>query len=246
MRKLRPLYFDRQGQPISEDEWLRRLGSPGVKVEHTMVREARISTVWLGLDHSHGDGLPLIFETMVFGLEGEGAPRWRYSTEVEAIDGHWSAVQWVQDTLRIPHGSREDRMIPDDDRPVADAEPGSVDIAGLDKAELLAALHNATRPLGLGTITALRRDMTHEEAAAIIQDRLGGGDLGGRRGPFDFDYVAGRPVKCDIGGPRISAFHVARYDRDAGAGTMARVVGELRAAYEQRMAERAARLSPTT
>ena len=56
--------------------------------------------------------------------------------------------------------------------------------------------------------------------------------------PFDFDYVAGRAIKCDIGGPRISKFHAALYDRDAGQGTIARAVDELRAAYEKRRAER--------
>jgi hypothetical protein len=50
--------------------------------------------------------------------------------------------------------------------------------------------------------------------------------------------VAGRPIKCDIGGPRISAYHARLYDRDAGEGTAARVVGELREAYERRRAER--------
>jgi len=50
--------------------------------------------------------------------------------------------------------------------------------------------------------------------------------------------VAGRAIKCDIGGPRISKFHAALYDRDAGQGTIARAVDELRAAYEKRRAER--------
>lgn len=126
--------------------------------------------------------------------------------------------------------------MPDDDRPIADVEPGSIDITALDKAELLAALVNAT---SAGRFSRLAEPMTHERAAAIIQERLSGDVVElGRRGPFDFDYVAGRPIKCDITGPRISAFHVLRYDRDAGAGTMARVVGELRAAYERRRAER--------
>ena len=31
------------------------------------IGDARVSTVFLGIDHSFGDGPPLLFETMVFG-----------------------------------------------------------------------------------------------------------------------------------------------------------------------------------
>ena len=40
----------------------------GVKhVDDTDIGDARISTVFLGIDHSHGHGPPLLFETMIFG-----------------------------------------------------------------------------------------------------------------------------------------------------------------------------------
>jgi len=52
-----------------------------------------ISTVFLGLDHSFGNGPPLLFETMVFGWpEGEEHCT-RYSTWEEAIEGHDSLVE---------------------------------------------------------------------------------------------------------------------------------------------------------
>jgi len=38
-----------------------------VKFKGEKVGEVRVSTVFLGLDHSFGDGPPLLFETMVFG-----------------------------------------------------------------------------------------------------------------------------------------------------------------------------------
>ena len=46
-----------------------------------------VSTVWLGLDHAHGDGPPILFETMVFG-EGSWVDQdcQRYSTLLEAQD----------------------------------------------------------------------------------------------------------------------------------------------------------------
>lgn len=51
-----------------------------------------VSTVWLGLDHNFwGDGPPLIFETMVFGGEENGAT-WRWPTKEKAIEGHASVV----------------------------------------------------------------------------------------------------------------------------------------------------------
>lgn len=51
--------------------------------------KVRVSTVFLGIDHSFGFGPPLLFETMVFGKGG-----WierdcgRYSTWLEAEVGH--------------------------------------------------------------------------------------------------------------------------------------------------------------
>ena len=37
-----------------------------------------------------------------------------------------------------------------------------IDISGLDKADVLAALYNNSRPLGLGFLHATPEDMTHE------------------------------------------------------------------------------------
>lgn len=244
--KERSMFLDRQGQPIEADEWSRLLGNDDYRcVGYDEVGPVRISTVWLGLDHDYGlTGRPLIFETLVRDSPlAEMGRRW--STETDAHIGHHEIVRQVERALRVPHGSQEDRIMPNDDRPLADVEPGSVDITALDKAELLAALVNATDiggPLAQAfkEVPELVTPMTHELAAAIIQNRLGAGT--GK--PFDFVGVHGRPLLCDITGPRISARDVARYDGHAGAGTMARVVDELRAAYEQRRAERERREEP--
>lgn len=218
------VYFNRRGEPIDAAEADRLLLSMKYRlVARDEVGGTVVSTVWLGVNHQHFDGPPLIFETATFDPEGDVLDR--YSTEAEALVGHATVVRRLQDALQPP-GEREDVIVPDNDRPIADAEPGSLDISGLDKAELLAALVNAARP---GWLL-----MTHERAAAIIQDRLSAG----HGPPFDFDYVAGRAIKCDIGGPRISKLHAARYDSNAGSGTIARVVSELRAAYEKRRAGR--------
>lgn len=56
----------------------------------------KVSTVFLGLDHSFGAGAPLIFETLVFGgpLDGEMD---RYGTWDEAQAGHDAMVARVRD-----------------------------------------------------------------------------------------------------------------------------------------------------
>lgn len=66
--------------------WLGRI----LKIKHW--EPTRISTVFLGLDHSFGDGPPMLFETMIFGgsLDGEQE---RYSTWDEAEAGH---KRWVE------------------------------------------------------------------------------------------------------------------------------------------------------
>lgn len=49
--------------------------------------DVQVSTVFLGIDHSFGQGPPLVFETMVFGGEHDGDME-RYSTWEEAERGH--------------------------------------------------------------------------------------------------------------------------------------------------------------
>lgn len=74
----------------SIDEWRSwwRIGDTEVGI---FSRTARISTVFLGLDHRYdrydGHGPPLVFETMIFGgpLDEEQA---RYATMDEAKEGH--------------------------------------------------------------------------------------------------------------------------------------------------------------
>lgn len=89
-------YYDRQGKPISMEEWSRFLNDPSYqRVAQTTGSGRFVSTVWLGLDHRHGGGgPPLIFETMVFPIDKNGDVEYheldaeRYSTEEEALAGH--------------------------------------------------------------------------------------------------------------------------------------------------------------
>ena len=59
----------------------------------------KISTVFLGWDHSFLDeSAPILFETMVFGGEYNDFQR-RYSTYNEALLGHHEAVKMVKQSL---------------------------------------------------------------------------------------------------------------------------------------------------
>jgi len=56
-----------------------------------------VSTVFLGLDHSFGEGPPLLFETMIFGADqGDDEYQERYSTWIEAMAGHLKALRFAK------------------------------------------------------------------------------------------------------------------------------------------------------
>lgn len=107
-----PFYYDRQGRPVSLDEWGARFRDPDYQVvaQH-WVRGWKVSTVWLGFDHGFGlSAAPLIFETMVFppgdeaGGHGTAADEYceRYSTEEAARAGHDRALAWTVDKIGDP------------------------------------------------------------------------------------------------------------------------------------------------
>ncbi len=57
------------------------------RIAETTYLDSRISTVFLGIDHSFGAGPPLLFETMVFGGPLDMKQE-RYSTWDQALAGH--------------------------------------------------------------------------------------------------------------------------------------------------------------
>ena len=69
-------------------------------VANDVVGEARVSTVFLVIDHGFGDGeAPVLFESMVFGgpLDGEQV---RYRTWDEAERGHADLLARVKERKR--------------------------------------------------------------------------------------------------------------------------------------------------
>lgn len=80
-------YYDWDGHPITLEQWVKLFGQKRHFGDTDLGSLGRVSTVWLGLDHSWGGGTPVIFETMVFGgpLDQEGM---RYCTAEDARAGH--------------------------------------------------------------------------------------------------------------------------------------------------------------
>lgn len=112
----------------------------------------------------------------------------------------------------------------------------TVDISGVDKAQLLAALFNRSQPMGMGWLQAAAgpERMTTEDAQKLIDKAQAGSrsDDHGRNfnldsdGDLYFDYLFGRPLKVDLSGDEVEPWG---YDRDnGGPGTFSDIVDEVR------------------
>lgn len=95
----RSIYYDRTGQPISIAQWGELLTDEYKRVVYDQIGDVKVSTVWLGIDHSFGADVPIIFETMIFGGEYDSHLR-RYATEADAIKGHAEAVEDLKIGMR--------------------------------------------------------------------------------------------------------------------------------------------------
>lgn len=95
----------------------------------------------------------------------------------------------------------------------------SIDIKGIDKASLLAALYNEASPMGLGALYFTPDEMTREKAAELLEKST------------RFDYVGGRPLKVSFNGDLLDGDRL--YDRDQGEGRCARIVERLRESHEK-------------
>ena len=93
-----------------------------------------------------------------------------------------------------------------------------IDITGLSRAQVLAALFNASAPQGMGVFQAKRgpQVMDLETAEEITRQYL------------VFDYLFGRPLKVNLSG---QSFDPQLFDRDNGGnGTAQKIIDQLRAA----------------
>jgi hypothetical protein len=85
-----------------------------------------------------------------------------------------------------------------------------IDMKGRDKAEVLAKLYNASRPLGMGFLHFDPKPMSTEEAREILDG-----------GHTYFDYLKGRVMKVNLSK---DTFDPWLYDRDNGQGAAERAI----------------------
>ncbi len=90
----------------------------------------------------------------------------------------------------------------------------TVSTKGMNKADVLAALYNASKPQGLGILVHTPDAMTRERAQGILDT-----------GDTDFDYLQGRVMKVDL--TKDDSFNPWLYDRDNGEGAAFRAVSAL-------------------
>jgi len=65
------------------------------------VGNMQVSIVFLGTDHGFGMGkLPVLWETMIFGLPNEEEYQERYTSRKDALAGHQQAVSLAQSKLK--------------------------------------------------------------------------------------------------------------------------------------------------
>jgi hypothetical protein len=84
-------------------DWFERATRDGSRqIGNDKVGEATISTVFLGIDHNYySDGLPVLFETMIFGGDLDNhTERWR--SYREALRGHEMIVHAMRTGLPMP------------------------------------------------------------------------------------------------------------------------------------------------
>lgn len=93
----------------------------------------------------------------------------------------------------------------------------TISIEGLDKAAVLAALYNASRPQGMGFMKYDPNPMTVEQAREILSKQV------------SFDYLMGRVMKISLDSDDLDTWG---YDRDNGQGAAAKVIAELRATMD--------------
>ena len=89
--------LDKNGNPTPCEnlfEWAKWFETANRQIRDDKIGNVRVSTVFLGLDHSFGGMTPILFETMIFGGPHDSYQD-RYSNLDDAIKGHQLAVDLV-------------------------------------------------------------------------------------------------------------------------------------------------------
>lgn len=84
-----------------------------------------------------------------------------------------------------------------------------MNIAKLNKAEILVALYNSAKPLGRGFLHYTPEDMSIEEAQQLLKESI------------YFDYIKGRILKVNLGKDELDTF---LYNRNNGNGAAENII----------------------
>lgn len=94
--------LDAHGNPVEEPDilkWSEWFEKTDRHIADDMVGEIRVSTVFLGTDHSFLDTeTPVLYETMIFGGAHDQYQE-RYTNKVAALAGHDRAFAFVRDSV---------------------------------------------------------------------------------------------------------------------------------------------------
>lgn len=88
-----------------------------------------------------------------------------------------------------------------------------ISIKGLNKAKVLAALYNSSKPLGSGFLQYVPGNMSEKEAAELLKEQS------------YFDYLKGRIIKVDLSSDE--SFDEWLYDRDNGVGAAQNAINSI-------------------
>jgi len=87
--------LDDNGEPVPEPDLMKWAAcfeeDEKRRLAFDEIGEVHVSTVFLGLDHSFGDGQPILWETMIFGGKHD-----EYQSKALALEGHAAAVRMVK------------------------------------------------------------------------------------------------------------------------------------------------------
>jgi len=92
--------LDDNGNPVPEPDtirWAKWFENNGRHIGCDNIGDIRISTVFLGIDHSFDDGPPVLWETMIFGGKHDQYQE-RYRSREDAIAGHARSVFMVRES----------------------------------------------------------------------------------------------------------------------------------------------------
>lgn len=91
--------LDEKNKPVEANiteyvEW-EKLNPTKRIIKQESIGDARVSTVFLGLDHSFDIGIPVLWETMIFGGEHDQYQA-RYTSYDDAVEGHEAALALIK------------------------------------------------------------------------------------------------------------------------------------------------------